>query len=267
MRLPVMFLTIATVFAFAACGGSTATPSPTASPSPEPTASPTPAPTLAPARTPTPVPAPPTPASPLASDLVNGTLNVSLPAGDPGKVSILAIGPLDRSGSVPVIARNNTSGSVRQVQLSGTVRGPDGALLASGKDQGLKPNVVGPGQVVFGYVYFSINLQAPQGSIYSINATWTAGSSDEYRKDVKVTELNQLSDRIVGSVANPYNYTVSGPISVDVMCFDNNGQPLSTHGGFTAQDSLGPNATGSFQISLYNESCPLFLIAAGGYKF
>ena len=223
-------------------------------------------PTTVPTAPPTTVPTAPPPAEPAASDLVEGDLT-ALPAGAPGKVSILAVGPLQSGASVPVVARNNTTDSIIKVHLTGTARGPDGALLASGEDQGTHPTVVRPGEIVFGYIYFSEGAKFPDGTQYEISASWHKGDSDDSNLGLQIAEINKLEDRIVGILKNPYAQKVNGPISVDVICFDESGHPISTVSDFADQDSVSAGGTASFQVKFYGGSCPRFLLAADGYGY
>ena len=272
LRFLFALVVVLSALALSACGAeeeaeltaTTSTPATAESPTLA-AATSTPAPTVVRTATPKATPTTAPPADPAASDLVEGNLTTALPAGEPGKVSILAVGPLERSGTVAVIARNNTPDSIIQVHLTGTARGPDGALLASGKDQGMKPTIVRSGEVVFGFIYFSYDAQFPDGTQYEISATWDKGESDDYFLGLQITEINQLEDRIVGMLTNPHSQEVSGPIGVDVICFDEAGQPISTPQTFAAQDSIPAGGTASFQVDLYGNPCPQFLLAASGY--
>jgi len=208
------------------------------------------------------------PAGPDASPYVEAIGDVStleLPVGDPGEVSVVAVSPsLDRSGSLPVVVRNNTPQPVGPIDVAGTARDSSGALVASGSSQGFKPVVVAPGEVAYGYVYFGDEV--PPGA--SFDLTVSSDAVTDYFMPVLITELSATGDQLIGILMNDASTTVSGPIGVDAICFDaNTSAILSTQGSYAEQDELAAGATGSFSIDLFGDQCPRGLISASGYGF
>jgi len=210
-------------------------------------------------------PAPAEPAVPDASPYVTGfgeLSALSLPPGDPGVLTIISTGAQDElNDSVTVIVRNNTSEPIGNIEATGTARDAGGALVGSGSSQGFKPVVVAPGEIAYGYVYFDGGF--PEGSTFDIDV---AGEDvGTYFRPITITEINNTGDAIIGGLSNDTEVEVTGPISVQVLCFAADGTTIGSHGGYAEQDDLASGATGSFSISLYGDECPIGLAAASGY--
>jgi hypothetical protein len=197
---------------------------------------------------------------------------VAFPAGPPDKLSIVEQGPpLTGAGSttVHVVIRNNTSEAVVQVKVSGTAR-RGGALVGSGESQGMAPERVEPGEFTLGYVFFQNAV--PAGATFDLTVTGTPVSEATFANsaDVLISEVNRQppaefgNESVVGIVKNPTSKIVHGPVSVDVTCFVG-AKPISQSGGFTNADSIAPNGTASFEISLPDGACPVFAVGASGY--
>ena len=210
-------------------------------------------------------PAPAEPAAPDASPYVVGFGDLSVlsfPAGDPGELTVVSTGAKDElSDAVTIIVRNNTSDPIGQIEATGTARDAAGTLVGSGSSQGFKPVVVAPGEIAYGYVYFDGGF--PNGSTFDFKV---AGEEvGTYFRPITITEINNTGDAIVGVVANDTGVDVTGPISVDVLCFAADGSTIGPKSGFAEQSDLADGATGSFSISLYTDACPIGLVAASGY--
>jgi hypothetical protein len=219
--------------------------------------------TTAPASTTVPPPA--KPAAPDASPYVVGFGDLSalsFPAGDPGELSIVSTGAQDElNDAVTIIVRNNTNDPIGQIEATGTARDAAGSLVGSGSSQGFKPVVVAPGEIAFGYVYFSGGF--PKGSTFDIDI---AGDEvDTYFRPITITEITNTGDAIIGGVSNDTGVDVTGPISADVLCFAAEGATIGPKSGFAEQSELTDGAAGSFSIDLYSNDCPIGLAAASGY--
>lgn len=189
---------------------------------------------------------------------------VSLPPGDPGAVTIVAAGTaVDPRGAVNMIVRNNTPDAVGPIEVTGTARDGAGTLVGSGSSQGFQPQVVAPGEIAYGYVYFDSDI--PAGSTFEF--TVNGDSVDDYFRPVTITEINNTGGQIVGAVLNDTGVAVSGPIGADVICFGSDGSIVGYVGSFAEQDELPAGSTGSFSIDLYGDDCPIGLAAASGYGF
>lgn len=246
---------------------STDPPANTAATTPS-TSAATDAPTTVAETTPTTTPSTGQPAAPDASLYVEAIGDIStleLPVGDPGAVSVVTVAAaLDRTGSLPLVVRNNTTKSVGAIDVTGIARDSSGGLAASGSSQGFKPVVVAPGEIAYGYIYFGDGVPADATFELSVSAD----PVDEYFMPVLITELSANTDQIVGILTNDTGTHVSGPIGVDAICFESSGNTIvSTQGSYAEQDDLAPGATGSFSIDLFGDPCPRGLISASGYGF
>ena len=186
---------------------------------------------------------------------------VSLPAGDPGVVAVLAAtATLDDSRSLPVIVRNNTANTIGQIEVTGIARDAAGTLVGSGSSQGFEPVLVEPGEIAWGYVYF--------GDITGDGITFelsTNGNEPGYFMPVEITELNAIGDQIIGALTNNSDSEVSGPIGVGGVCFAADGTLAGTFSAYAEQDDLAPGGIGSFSTNLYGDPCPVGLAGASGY--
>ncbi len=217
---------------------------------------------------------PPKPLAAKASGFIGGG-NPPLPAGAPGKLAIVATGPYgDSTGTngktVPVVVRNNTSQIMTNITVTGTANTKGGELLATGRDQDLYPNVVRPGEITLGYVYFD-DKQLPN-AVFKLEATGTPQASDEYdtRADLLVTQATHRGGSVVGYLKNGLPSGVTGPIQVYVLCFSTQGRLLAQYEAFTDQDSAAPGKSIPFVVDLLtpsggSASCPIFLAAAGAH--
>lgn len=197
------------------------------------------------------------------SPYIDGNRSPRLPAGHPGKLDIIAVGPYDGT-SVPVVVRNNTSRTVTRITVKGAAVTAGGALLGTGSDQGIEPTVVRPGEIAIGYVYFDGGV--PLSSKFRLTATWDPSSAQyENKRDLVISKTSGLIDRLVGYAHNATGRPVSGPIGLLAACFSSSGKLLSTESDFADQDSLATGETAPFQISL-SHTCPTYLITAGGYS-
>lgn len=230
--------------------------------------------TLTPIPVPTDTPLPPqvpvvvAPKDARDSLFVHGNNSPQLPPGEIGKVSVIAFGKMQGT-ILPIILRNNTATYVTRIEVSGIARGGDGGMLATGGDQGIDPNLVQPGEVAFGYVYFG-DVTLPEGTTFEFQTEFEpAGSSfEEFEntRDLEVTEVSLVENRIVGLMRNQYAEVVTGPIGVAAMCFDAAGQLLGHHNSYTDQDTVAAGATVAYQIDLYDDPCPVFLVMGSGFS-
>jgi hypothetical protein len=210
-------------------------------------------------------------AAPSTSAFLTIVGNISVPEGEPGSLTIVMTGPPQR-GSVPVIVRNRTSQATHSLEVAGTARTPAGELVGSGASQGLVPAQVGPGEWAFGYVYFGFD-DLPVDAVFDLTATGETAPGFLGKLDVRPVELNQIqgsySRQVVGIVQNESGEDVSGPVSVNVACFDDAGaQLLSTHGSYTDSDELPPGGTSSFSIDMFDVgSCANYVVGASGWSF
>lgn len=205
-----------------------------------------------------------------ASGLLAGTASPNLPDGEPGKVSVVQIGPLDANASgsatLPFVFRNNTSEGISHIDWSGTARSA-GAIVATGSSQGTIPAQVKPGEVGLAFIYFGNGAKIPPPDAeYQFTVKTSKADQDAFNTaPLKVTEANSSGDAVVGAAVNQTGESVEGPFSVSVYCFDGD-KVLSKHGAFAEQD--GPIAADeqvTFTASLYGANCPTFTVGVSGF--
>jgi len=192
---------------------------------------------------------------------------VSIPAGDPAKLSVVLTGSGGSSdSSLPVVVRNNTTKSLERVEVTGVARNASGALAGSGSSQGFTPSTVQPGEWTFGYVYFSsFTSGIPSGLKFDLTATGETASSTSLFKDVDlpIAEVKLAGSSIVGIVSNPGTKTID-PVDVGYICF-NGSTPLKSGTDYTeGSNGIPAGGTGSFSIDLYDHPCPVYALGAHG---
>lgn len=217
---------------------------------------------------------PPPPLDARSSNYLKGNASPPLPPGEPDKIAVIAKADKVENDILPVVVRNNTRETVIRIQIAANVRDGSGKLIASGEDQGFSPNMVNPGEIALGYVYFGIGSKLSSGDQLELIARATPLSEAQFEniRDIEITELNKVAQRaygqdsfkIVGSVLNSQNETVTGPIGIDGMCFDNGGKPLSHVSAFAQPDTLQPSGISTFSIDLFKD-CPVYLVSGSGF--
>jgi len=201
--------------------------------------------------------------------LISGT--VTIPDGEEGELSIVLTGSTVQDGVVPVIVRNRTDDTVYAIEVSGTARSGDGTLAGSGASQGLTPPAVAPGEWAFGYVLF----QGDVPSDAALDLTAAGETDDDFFGGVNATIVEHnlvpgdFGSNMLGIVANETEEEISGPVSVDLVCFDEAGTvPLSTSRGYADLDPLPAGGTSSFSVGLLADApCPNFAMGASGYSY
>jgi hypothetical protein len=205
-----------------------------------------------------------------AGGLLKGTATPSLPAGDPGKVSVVQIGPLDKDASgsakLPIAFRNNTPDGISHVDWAGTARS-GGAIVATGSSQGTIPAQVRPGEIGLAFIFFQVNTTLPpEDAKYDFTVNSVAANTNSYNTaPLRVTEVNPGGDSLVGGAVNDTGKKGEGPFAVSVYCFDGD-NIKSEHGGFAEQQGpLSPGGQATFTVTLYGAPCPTFAVGVSGY--
>lgn len=195
---------------------------------------------------------------------------VTIPDGTDAELEVVLSGAqVDAGGALPVVVRNGTASPLYNIESSGTARGADGSLAGSGSSQGFEPAVVGPGEWAFGYVYFSGAI--PAGAQFELTATGDSEAGFAGSLNVTPAEVNLVPDQftvqqVVGIVSNENDEEVSGPVSVQVACFNDAGTGvLSTHLGFADNDKVPAGGTSSFSVPLFDAPCPNYVVGASGW--
>ncbi|WP_150461069.1 hypothetical protein [Nesterenkonia ebinurensis] len=194
----------------------------------------------------------------------------ALPEGEDGEVSVVAISEPDGNTSFPFIVHNRTGQTVSRVEVSGRALGPEGETLGTGSSHSVDPNVIPPGGYGFGYVYVdSSDWDLPAGSeIPDLRVKYTEGlGSFENIITLDIDNFEQLpSGDLTGDVVNPHDVTVTGPISVDIVCLSDGGR-VTDDRSFTDSDEVDPGDYTTWTISSYGGSseCVVRLLSASGY--
>lgn len=217
--------------------------------------------------------APRRPVTPLpfnASGLLAGSANPSLPDGEPDKVSVIQIGPLDEhmSGSAKLTFafRNNTSEGISHVDWTATARSA-GSIVATGSSQGTIPAQIEPGEIGLAFIFFDGSAKLPPADAeYEFTVKTSEADQDSYNTaPLKVTEANSSGDAIVGSAVNGTGESVEGPFAVSAYCFDGD-KLLGEHGDYAEQDGpIAADGQVTFTANLYGASCPTFAVGVSGY--
>jgi hypothetical protein len=231
---------------------------------PYPTYTPVPKPAFTPEPTATPTLEVVQPADARASAYIGGNESPSLPGGEMGLIAVVAVGPYD-GNTLPIVVRNNTRDDVIRVAISAVARDKSGNMLGSGGDQGFNPNLVRPGEITLGYVYFG-GIDLPDDATFEFETSADLASDARFEniRDLDVVEQSFVEDRIVGMLQNSHDEHVSGPIEAMAFCFSPEGTLLDFYRNYTDKDEAGPGKTVPFQVDVRGD-CPVFLIAANGY--
>lgn len=188
-------------------------------------------------------------------------------AGAPGDVSVVYTGDAQfSSGSIPVVVRNATSETVSNVEIAATIRDAEGTLAGSGSSQGTTPAQIAPGSLALAYVYVEDSVSEGFQAEHTVSFTELSEAFGS-GVDLRVDELETTDDGFIGTAVNETDETVSGPISVDVYCFDESGTIIDTKGTYTDQDEAAPGATVSYSVNFRGDPCPAYIVGLSGYSF
>ena len=207
------------------------------------------------------------------SMFVTGNASPSLAPGKSGVVALISeAAHVNQNGELPIVVRNNTAQAVERITASGTIQDASGKLIATGSDQGLMPNLVQPGEIAFGYIFFqNSNIRIPPGGKVSIQLGSTPASQDAYEniRALKVENTNlttgEFGKQILGQAVDQYRYRISGPIEAYAACFSSGGRILDIDSDFASPENLMPNQVASYTVSLTTSHCPIYLVAASGF--
>jgi hypothetical protein len=200
-----------------------------------------------------------------------GNTKPTFPAGEPGQVSIVAQGPLEKvpagGASLPIAFRNNTGAAISHVDFIATAR-LNGKLVASGKSQGAIPAQVQPGEVGFSYIYFGDSKSmADTGLKYEFTAETSPADTSSYNTaPLTVGEVTNNGSSIVGTAVNKTGKALAGPGSVQVYCFAGNKLTADVL-AFADQgtNDIAAGAKVSFTVDLYDTKCDKFTVGVSGY--
>lgn len=200
---------------------------------------------------------------------IAGNAFTLLPEGAEGELSVVASGQYDGS-NLPIVIQNRTGDAVQLVQVSAMARS-DGALVATGSDWGMAPQVVADGGLAFGDVYFGTEL--PENAEFTFTLSGEpANEAEAGTLDLTVSEANSTGNVVIAVLENRHDVPVGGvTIEADLACFAADGalldvgfapaqSPLVEPGAMTPAQFALPQAS----ADLYTETCPVFLTAGQG---
>jgi hypothetical protein len=206
-----------------------------------------------------------------ASDYVGGNVDPMFPSGDPGKLSVVAVGKPDgQAPSISFVVRNNTAAPLYAIEAVAKATS-GGKLVGSGDARNVEPVVIAPGEIGFGYVYFSNAL--PATATVEVTATGE-GAAPKYsgRTPLIIGETNLVKgdygDQLVGEVqvAADAEKAVEPPVAVTALCVDAAGKLAGAQAGYTdGKAMVAPGASATYSVDLF-APCPTFLIGASGYS-
>ena len=199
--------------------------------------------------------------------LIGGSALSLLPPGEPGVFSIVATGTYD-GNTLPFVVRNNTGEPMVSLSATGEARNAAGQLIATGGDQLLNPNLVRSGGLSMGYIYFG-GADLPPDTTFTIAVEGTPAAKEEFenQRDLEVVEATFVEGRVVGTLRNGYDETLTGPFGVQVGCFDQTAGLLELDKVFTPEKDADPGEQVTFQAPGFGTlDCPLFLVAGGGFS-
>lgn len=202
-----------------------------------------------------------------ASDLnrfMVGNAIVPLPAPSSDKVEIIELGRTEQT--LYMLVRNNTDTPITSVSVNTVVRGSDGTMLAVEDSLGsFDPKLINPGEVAFGYVYFS-NFTLPDDAKFQYDVTWSSATTSESYGDLFVAEVNLVGNRFVGMLRNDSQEKANWPIEAVALCFNAQGVFLFDASEIATQNVVQAGETIPFQIEL-RDTCPYYLIFASGLTY
>jgi hypothetical protein len=201
-----------------------------------------------------------------ASGLLGGTALPNLADGDPGKVSVVQVGPLQKeSGALIFAFRNNTTDGISDVDWTATARS-GGSIVATGSSQGTIPAQVKPGETGLAYIYFDNSAVIPDDAEYEFTVSTTPIDTSFFNTaPLKVTDATLVGDSIVGSAANQTGEGLTGPYSVPVYCFEGD-QLTSQFTTYAEQDGdIADGGTVTFSAPLYGDVCASYVVGVNGY--
>lgn len=204
-----------------------------------------------------------------ASGFLGGTAEPSYAAGEPGEVSVVHVGLLDKNGSGSAVLysafRNNTPEGISHVDWNATARSND-SIVATGSSQGTIPDQVQPGGVGLSYIYFENGEVIPDDAEYEFGVETSPTDPTSYNTaPLTVTEATLSGESIVGGATNGTGFTTDGPFSVSIYCFEGDNIVGSTS-SFTEQDGpIDDGGTVTFTVRLHEDVCETYAVGVGGY--
>ena len=203
------------------------------------------------------------------SPYVGGNASPRLPAGQQGRVVVVARGQSEYV-SIPIVVRNNSTRTVTEVRVRAVATTPSGEVITTGSSSVLQPFLVRPGEIAFGEVYFRSSdplvedVELPSNARFKF--TVLASSRTNFR-DLVVARSSlvvdfRAGDSVVGLARNARPMRVKTEAGI-VACFTRGGDMLYTYKAGFDQAHVRAHGTLRFRLGVFAE-CPVYLVAVGG---
>lgn len=199
-----------------------------------------------------------------ASPLLKGNIAPTYPAGAADTVAVVKVGTvtLTVGSELVVVVRNNTAKPVASVQVSATGRDLNGQLRGTGTAQGSYPAVLAPGDLGLAYVVFQERIRSDLEFTFTTAASEPSSSAFGDASG-RVSEVNRVGSRIVGTITNTTGRSLRGPYTVAVFCIGDDGTPTSAQ--YSSGDLRGtvePGAVRSFSVRIYGDPCKRYVVGS-----
>jgi len=205
-----------------------------------------------------------------AGGFLASNVTPTFPAGHPNEVSVVAQGPLQlyTGGAVLAFAyRNNTGAAVTHVEFSATANLND-KLVETGSSDGAIPAQIQPGEIGLAFIYFhEPGPMRVRDLRYSFTPETSPVNSSPYNTaPLKVSDVTNDGNSIVGTAVNNTGAVLMGPFAAQAYCFNGHDLTIATAGSFADQDNaIAVDDQVSFTIELNDRKCSSFAVGVSGY--
>lgn len=198
-----------------------------------------------------------------------GTL--SIPEAPAGTMDVVLQGEPDSSSglqNLPIVAQNNTGGTVYSASVRATGTAPDGSITTWVVGN-LIPNTLEAGEWAFAELLL-LDGVAVEGSTYTFEVTPTTVQGSLYNLGLTLTGVATqagASEQVVGTATNETGEPAFSPFKVQVMCFDAAGTtPTGVETDYIFVDEMAVGASEDFSVKVDVE-CPNYAVSAEGWNF
>lgn len=183
-----------------------------------------------------------------------------LPPGDPDTLGVIVAGSANDFDNVPVVIRNNTPGPFYDLDVSATVTDAAGAVVGTGRSSEVYPHYVPPGGIAYTRINFDDVTLDGNTVAYLVSGRDERGNS----QDLEFAQHNPGGEGIVGLLQNSTGFPLE-IVEAAVICFDDALTPLDVYDDYTDQERVEVDAQLPFQVGLFGDPCPRYLITANGH--
>lgn len=197
--------------------------------------------------------------------VVFGSEEPPLPAGEPGKVSVVAANHFSgRFGDgYSIVVRNNTEWTISGLEVGVVFRGLDGNLIGTTSAWGFKPPIVPPGHVAWSTAWpLPGDTEADwDTSDPSFTPTYRTDQRS-WERPLAVDELQIENDRVTAVIRNPYDVdaVLAG---LGYLCITVEGAPMESGHDLADPSDIPSEASAAADLLLPAE-CPVVLVTASG---